>query len=44
MLAEQAMTKDIILLCIEETAENCHRRILAEQCLLYYPGLRIVHR
>ncbi|MBI2669463.1 DUF488 domain-containing protein, partial [Candidatus Woesearchaeota archaeon] len=31
-LAHQSLTKDITLLCIEETPEKCHRRLLAEAC------------
>ncbi len=44
ILAEQALIKDITLLCIEKTAEKCHRRLFAEQCLLYSPRLNIIHK
>jgi uncharacterized protein YeaO (DUF488 family) len=39
-LAEQ----DITLLCVEESAEKCHRRILAEECQRYTLNLRVEHR
>jgi uncharacterized protein YeaO (DUF488 family) len=44
IIAETAMTEDITLLCSEETAEHCHRRLLAEECLNYQPGLKIEHK
>lgn len=43
-LSRQALGQDITLLCIEESAEKCHRRILAEECQRYHPNLRIEHR
>lgn len=43
-LAEAAIKSDFTLLCIEETAENCHRRILAEECKRRFPHLQIEHR
>lgn len=42
-LANDALTADITILCIEDTAEYCHRRVLAEECLKYAPQLKIVH-
>src|SRR3989338_7891927 len=30
-LSEMALNKDITLLCIEESPERCHRRLLAEE-------------
>ena len=32
------------LLCIEESADRCHRRLLAEACKRYVPSLKVVHR
>ncbi|HLC59062.1 MAG TPA: DUF488 domain-containing protein [archaeon] len=43
-LASQAIEKDITLLCVEETPEKCHRRLLAEECLVYQPDLKLEHR
>ena len=31
-LAERSLDSVITLLCIEESPENCHRRLLAEEC------------
>jgi uncharacterized protein YeaO (DUF488 family) len=38
-LASKSLESDITLLCIEESPENCHRRLLAEECKKYEPGL-----
>lgn len=43
-LARRAIQQDITLLCIEETAEHCHRRLLAEECRRYQHSLQVVHR
>lgn len=43
-LSGQALERDITLLCVEESAEKCHRRILAEECQRYHPNLRVEHR
>lgn len=43
-LARDASNTNITLLCIEETADYCHRRLLAERCHFYYPKLEIIHR
>jgi uncharacterized protein YeaO (DUF488 family) len=40
-LGELARVHDITLLCIEETPEFCHRRLLAEECQRLTPGLEI---
>lgn len=34
---------DVTLLCIEDSAEFCHRRILVEECLKFQPKLVIEH-
>jgi len=43
-LARRSLLKDITLLCIEETAKYCHRRLLAEECQRYQPDLVVQHR
>jgi uncharacterized protein YeaO (DUF488 family) len=43
-LALQALMEDITLLCIEDTPEHCHRRLVAEECKLLVPELTIVIR
>lgn len=37
-----AMITDITLLCSEKTPEQCHRRLLAEECKKYQPGLEVI--
>lgn len=44
VLAQQALSKDITLLCIEESPERCHRRLLAEQCKIYVPKVKIIYK
>lgn len=39
-----AMTTNITLLCIEHTADKCHRRLLAEECQRLKPELKVVCR
>lgn len=43
-LSKEALLEDITLLCAEESAEKCHRRILAEECQRYEPSLEVNHR
>jgi uncharacterized protein YeaO (DUF488 family) len=38
-LAKRSLDSVITLLCIEESPEYCHRRILAEECKKYQPSL-----
>lgn len=38
-LAREALQETITILCIEETAEKCHRRLLAEECKRHRPEL-----
>lgn len=40
-LAKRAMASDIRIVCIEEIPEQCHRKILAEECTKYEPQLEI---
>ena len=42
LLAEEANKKDISLLCIEDSPEKCHRRLLAERCKEICPDLKIL--
>lgn len=42
-LAHSAMYQDIVILCIEEKPDFCHRRLLANECLIYEPGLLVEH-
>lgn len=42
--AKFAKKSDITFLCVEPTAEKCHRRLLAEECQRRVPGLKIVYR
>ncbi len=43
-LTRRATLEDLTLLCIENTPEHCHRRLLAEECLRYEPKLNLEHR
>lgn len=43
-LAERATKQDITLLCIEDTPNYCHRRLLAEECQRYQPLLQVICR
>ncbi len=43
-LAKLATTQDVTLLCVEDTPDQCHRRILAEECQKYEPSLSVKHR
>ena len=43
-LAYRALRQNLTLLCIEETPERCHRRLLAQECLIYQPTLTLIHR
>jgi uncharacterized protein (DUF488 family) len=43
-LAWNALSRDITLLCVEDVAEKCHRKILAGECKKYCSKLEIYHR
>ena len=43
-LSRLALVFPITLLCIERTAEQCHRRLLAEECQRYQLNLKVEHR
>ncbi|MEQ1500319.1 MAG: DUF488 domain-containing protein [Parcubacteria group bacterium] len=42
MLAEIALVRDVTLMCVEDTPEFCHRRLLAEECKKINPSLKII--
>ncbi len=42
-LATDSLVKDITILCIEPSADKCHRRLLAEECQRYEPSLEVKH-
>jgi uncharacterized protein YeaO (DUF488 family) len=44
LVANLAMQADVTLLCVEDTPERCHRRLLAEECQRLQPGLIVIHR
>ncbi len=44
VLGRYALKSDITILCIEETADRCHRRLLAEECQKYEPSLKVIHK
>ncbi len=41
MLARRAEDQNITLLCIEQSHEYCHRRLLAEECKWHLPTLKV---
>lgn len=41
-LGKMALSQNITLLCIEQTAEKCHRRLLAEECKTLTPELEVI--
>lgn len=43
-LASRCMREKITLACVEEKADFCHRRLLAEELQRYEPELIIVHK
>ena len=42
--ARRCQGEIITLLCAEEDANKCHRRLLAEELQRYEPDLKIIHR
>lgn len=40
-LSRQTLKQIITVLCIEEPAEKCHRKISVKECLRYHPTLKI---
>lgn len=42
--AKECTEKTITLMCIEDTADKCHRRLLAEELQKYQPQLKIFHK
>ncbi len=43
-LSARALAQNITLLCIEDSPQFCHRRLLAEECKKYQPSLEVIHR
>jgi uncharacterized protein YeaO (DUF488 family) len=43
-LANKGLNKNLTLLCVEESANRCHRRLLAEECQFYCPKLIVIHK
>ncbi len=43
-MIELAHIQSVTLLCIEKTPECCHRRLLAEACMVLDPGLQVLIR
>jgi uncharacterized protein YeaO (DUF488 family) len=41
-LVKLAETSDVTILCVEETPEHCHRRLIAEACKEINPQLEII--
>ena len=42
--AKRCTEETLTLMCIEDTADRCHRRLLAEELQQYQPELRIIHK
>ncbi|MFZ2192856.1 MAG: DUF488 family protein [Candidatus Moraniibacteriota bacterium] len=42
--AKRCIEEVITLMCIEDTADKCHRRLLAEELQRYQPHLKIIHK
>lgn len=42
--AKRCTEETITLMCIEDTANRCHRRLLAEELQKYQPQLKIIHK
>lgn len=42
--AKYAIEHDVTLLCVEEKADDCHRKLLAEEFQRLVPELTVVHR
>ena len=43
-LAERALGANVTLLCVEDIADKCHRRLIAEECKIYQHSLEVIHR
>ncbi len=44
LIKDMALKGTITLLCSERSSEECHRRLLAEECQRYSPDIQIKHR
>lgn len=43
-LAMRSLEENITLLCIKLSPERFHRRLLAEECIRYFPQIEVAHR
>ncbi len=43
-ISKRALIETITLMCIEKSPENCHRRLLAEECKALEPEIKSVIR
>ena len=41
-LAALAKAQDVTILCLEDTPEFCHRKLLAEACVQHEPELKVM--
>ena len=41
-LIQLAVSEEVTILCIETSPENCHRRLLAEECKRLNPSLELI--
>lgn len=41
-LCKLALNNTVTILCVEESPEKCHRRLIAERCKEHYPNLEVV--
>ena len=41
-LAKRAIKEDIAIMCIEETTEKGHRRLLTEECKRIFPQMEVI--
>ncbi len=42
--AKRCTEETITLMCIEDIADKCHRRLLAEELQRYQPSLKVIHK
>lgn len=42
--AKRCTEETITLMCVEDSADKCHRRLLAEELQKYQPNLKIIHK
>ena len=42
LLIDMAKNRDVTIMCVEESPEKCHRRLIAEECKKIDPNLEVV--